>query len=72
MLCTEYLQLNQRYGAALRRWLQAQNSSKSEPVGPARHLVLEIEKQAFKERNAAYERMTAHEIGCPDCKNRIR
>jgi hypothetical protein len=71
MGCSEYLRLNQHYGAALRRWAQAESSSgKSEPFDAPRRLALEIEKKALDERNAAYERMVLHELSCPTCNHK--
>jgi hypothetical protein len=66
MLCSEYLQLSQHYGAAFRRWAQIESSSnKSEPIGAS----LEIERKALGEKNAAFERMVLHERSCPNCKD---
>jgi hypothetical protein len=51
---SEYVQLSQRYGAALRRWAQAELSlNKSDLPETTRRLGREIERKALEERNAA-------------------
>ena len=69
--CAEYVQLRQRYGAALRRWAQAELSlSKGDLPMSIRRLGQEIERKALEEKNAAYSRMVLHQQGCRTCNER--
>jgi hypothetical protein len=53
MQCVKYMQLSQHYGAALRRWSQAESSSnKSELSRAARRLNQEIEMKAGGEKRS--------------------
>jgi hypothetical protein len=71
MECSEYLQLSQRYGAALRRWAQAELSlKKSDLPETIRRLGQEIERKALEEKNAAYVRMTLHQQSCRTCNEK--
>jgi hypothetical protein len=71
MVCLNYLQLSEQYGAALRRWSQAESSlNKAELSKAARRLSQEVEKKARDERNAAYARMVFHQQNCPTCNEK--
>ena len=59
------------YGAAPRRWAQAESSlSKIGLSDAARRLSQEVEKKALEERNAAYARMTFHQQNCLICNEK--
>ena len=71
MECSEYVRLNQRYGAALRRWAQAELSlNKSDLPESIRRLGQEIERRALEEKNAAYARMVLHQQSCRTCNEK--
>jgi hypothetical protein len=67
----KYKQLSQHYGAALRRWSQAESSlNKVGLSDAARRLSQEVEKKALEERNAAYARMLFHQQNCLICNEK--
>jgi hypothetical protein len=69
MSCPGYMQLNQHYVVALRRWEQARSSlNKPELFDVVRRLSLEVETRAVEERNAAHARMALHKQNCSVCK----
>jgi hypothetical protein len=56
-----------------RCWAQAGLSlNTNELSDAARRLVLEVEKKALNERNAAKERMDLHKQHCPVCARRSK
>jgi hypothetical protein len=68
MLCMKYMELSHHYGAALRRWSQAESSLKKVGLPEAtRRLGQEVESKALEERNAAHARMTLHKQNCSIC-----
>jgi len=72
MRCPEYDRLRQHYEAALRYWGHVVLSLDAHLVGTAARQTFGIKQKAFDERNAAYERLSAHALSCPACNPKLK
>jgi hypothetical protein len=72
MVCLEYNRLRQHYEAAIRRWEHVLLAPDAKLVGALARQAAEVKRKAFEERDAAKERLSAHELTCSTCNPRVR
>jgi hypothetical protein len=69
MQCTEYLELEELYASAARRWaMYAQPQGFVEPGDDQLERARKIRLEALVERNSAAECMHLHRLNCRRCK----
>jgi Zn finger protein HypA/HybF involved in hydrogenase expression len=69
-VCLEYERLRESYELAVKNWVQSILSFNAALVGLAGAQARERRQKALRERNAADDLMTAHELECPQCKRK--
>jgi hypothetical protein len=69
MTCPEKIRLQQLYEATHKRWAQMHESSQTS--GENTWLVQEVLRRALNERDAAKDRLKAHQRSCQTCRIRL-
>jgi hypothetical protein len=69
MTCLEKIRLQQLYEATHNRWAQVHGSSQT--PGENTWLVQEVLRRALNERDAAKDRLKAHQRSCQTCRIRL-
>ena len=69
-VCLEYERLRESYESAVKRWVQSMLSFDATLVGLAGTQARQLRQKALRERNAADDLITAHELVCPQCKRK--
>jgi hypothetical protein len=69
-VCLEYERLRLSYESTVKSWAQIMLSFDAALVGVAGAQARQRRQKALRERNAADDLMTAHELVCPKCKRK--